>query len=56
MFCVVVDDFGVEYEGRDNAQHLIDGIASAYKMTTDWTGTAYCGLTLDWNYEHHTID
>jgi hypothetical protein len=31
-------------------------IASGYKMTTDWTGTSYCGLTLAWDYAKRTVD
>jgi hypothetical protein len=47
MFCLVVDDFGVQYVGKDHAQLL---------MTTDWTGASYCGLTLSWGYDKHTVD
>jgi hypothetical protein len=25
-------------------------------MSSDWNGTAYCGLTLDWNYQDRTVD
>ena len=25
-------------------------------MTTDWTGSLYCGLTLEWDYQNRTVD
>jgi hypothetical protein len=56
LFSVVVDDFGVQYVGRENAQHLADIIAAKYKMTTDWTGNLYVGITLQWDYIHRTVD
>jgi hypothetical protein len=27
-----------------------------YSIPSDWNGTAYCGLTLDWNYKNRTFD
>ena len=48
-FSLVVDDFGVKYEGRDNAQLLIISLEDLYKVTTDWDGELYIGITLKWN-------
>ena len=56
MFTLVVDDFGIKYIGKENAQHLIDTIRSQYTMTTDWSGELYCGLTLKWDYANRTVD
>ena len=56
MFCLVVDDFGVQYVGREHAEHLMSVIGQKYKYTEDWSGTSYCGLTLDWDYENRTVD
>jgi hypothetical protein len=56
LFSLVVDDFGVQYTGTEHAQHLVDVIAAKYKMTTDWTGSLYCGITLDWDYTARTVD
>jgi hypothetical protein len=44
------------HEGQENAKHLMDVITSVYKITTDWTGTAYCGLTFDCDYEKRTVN
>jgi hypothetical protein len=55
-FSLVVDDFGVKYVGREYAAHLMACIKKKYNILSDWNGTAYCGLTLDWNYKYHTVD
>jgi hypothetical protein len=55
-FSLVVDDFGIKYIGRDNAEHLIASIKKNYAISSDWTRSAYCGLTLDWDYTNGTVD
>jgi hypothetical protein len=45
---LVVDDFGVKYVGREHAEHLMECIKKNYTISSDWKGSAYCGLTLDW--------
>jgi hypothetical protein len=51
-----VDDFGVKYVGKENAQHLEQVLRQKYRITTDWTGSLYVGLTLQWNYKSRTVD
>jgi hypothetical protein len=55
-FSLVVDDFGVKYVGREHAEHLVTCINKNYNISSDLNGTAYCGLTLDWNYKNRTVD
>ncbi len=55
-FSFVVDDFGIKYVGKEHADHLIKCLKEKYKLTEDWTGNLYCGITLDWNYEARTLD
>ena len=56
-FCLIVDDFGVKYVGKEHAQHLIGVIESAgYEATLDWEGKVFCGLHLQWDYENGTVD
>ena len=38
MFTLCVDDFGVKYVNRINAEHLIAAIQAHYECTVDWTG------------------
>ena len=48
--CLCVDNFGIKYYSKDDAQHLLNAIGSNYQYTTDRAGENYCGLTLEWNY------
>ena len=49
-FCLVVDDFGVKYKNKDDANHLIAALQEKYEVTIDWTGHLFCGITLTWDY------
>ncbi|WP_281640541.1 Ty1/Copia family ribonuclease HI [Aurantimicrobium minutum] len=55
IFCLTVDDFGVLYVDRTDAEHLRDTLKQHYVVTEDWTGKNYCGLTLDWDYVNRTV-
>jgi hypothetical protein len=55
-FCLVVDDFGVKYVGKHNAEHLLAALQSEYAVTTDWGGTLYLGITFKWDYANGTVD
>jgi hypothetical protein len=55
-FSLVVDDFGVKYVGREDAEHLMECIKKNYNISSDWNGSAYCGLTLEWDYKNRTVD
>lgn len=55
-FCLTVDDFGVKYVGAHHAEHLFTTLRKLYTITTDWSGTKYCGLTLQWDYTARTCD
>jgi hypothetical protein len=53
---LVVDDFGIKYNGREKAEHLKASIEKNHEMSCDLTGSAYCGLKLDWDYSNKTAD
>jgi hypothetical protein len=55
-FSLVVDDFGVKYVGREHAEHLMACIKKNYNISSDWKGSAYCSLTLEWDYKNRTVD
>jgi hypothetical protein len=55
-FSLVVDDFGVKCVGREHAEHLMECIKKNYNISSDWNGSAYCGLTLEWDYKNRTVD
>jgi hypothetical protein len=56
VFCLVVDDFGIKYLTEDDAQHLQSCLESKYKITTDYEGTSFLGMTLKWDYVNRTVD
>ena len=55
-FCLCVDDFGIKYFAKNDAQHLLDTLGKTYKYSTDWTGSDFCGLHLQWNYSKGHVD
>ncbi len=55
QFALVVDDFGVKYVGEEHTQHLKNTLKQHYKLTCDWTGTQYIGITLDWDYNKRQV-
>ena len=56
IFCLCVDDFGIKYFNKDDANHLLTSLQKHYTISTDWQGTNYCGLTIKWNYPAQYVD
>jgi hypothetical protein len=56
VFALCVDDFGIKYTHINHAHHFINTLQKYYKMSTDWAGTNYCGLHLQWNYSKRFVD
>jgi hypothetical protein len=50
QFTLVVNDFGVKSVGEEHAQHLKNALKEHNKLTCNWTGKRYIGITLDWDY------
>ena len=55
-FTLCVDDFGVKYFSKDDANHLINAVKDHYEVTTDWKGQLYIGMDLDWHYDKGYVD
>ena len=51
----MVDDFGIKYVGKEHDLHLKVTLERDYKVTNDWTGNRYIGITLDWDYERRQV-
>lgn len=56
QFTLTVDNFGVTYVEKHNAQHLIDALRRNYDVEEDWNGELYCGITLKWDYSQRHVD
>jgi hypothetical protein len=54
--CLCVDDFGVKYFTKADADHLLDSLRKHYKISVDMAGTDYCGLSIKWNYAKKYVD
>jgi hypothetical protein len=54
-FSLAVDNFGIKYVGKEHADHLIKCLKEKYKLTEDWTGDLYCGISLKWDYVARTL-
>ena len=55
-FCLCVDDFGIKYVSKKDADYLLTALRSVYDITVDLKGDLFCGLTLEWNYKHGYVD
>ena len=57
QFSLVVDDFGVKYNDKADADFLISILQTKYELTIDWEGKLYLGMTIDLNRSNkeHTI-
>ena len=54
--CLCVDDFGVKYFTKDDANHLLDSLKMHYAFLTYCEGRNYLGLTIYWNYSKEYVD
>ena len=43
-FCLCVDDFGIKYHSKEDAEHLIQSLQKHYDVTIDYAGKDFCGL------------
>ena len=50
-FFFIVDDFGVEYVGKQHADHLATILKKYQNITEDCEGKKYAGIDLNWDYD-----
>ena len=55
MFCLTLDDFGIEYVGKHHAKYLLSTLQEHYTVTTGWEGKKYTGIDIEWNHKYHTF-
>lgn len=56
QFVLIVDDFGVEYVGKQHADHLLSVLNKFYKMSEDWEGKKIAGIDITWDYAEKHAD
>jgi hypothetical protein len=55
MFSLVVDDFAIQYVGKDHTNHLLNLLHKDCKaVSVDWKVALYCGITCRWGYKAYT--
>jgi hypothetical protein len=55
-FSLVVDNFCIKYINHNAAIHLLTALEEIYTVTTDWTGSLFLAMTLNWEYIRSTVD
>ena len=53
---LIVDDFAVEYVGKQHAQHLADTLKQYHTISEDWEARKFAGINLKWNYARNHKD
>ena len=54
--CLCVDDFGVKYFNKDDADHFLESLKKDYTISTDLEGRNFLRLKIDWNYKEEYVD
>ena len=50
QFCLLVDDFVIEYVSGRHIHPLREVLKQHYDITEDWAGTKFSGIDIEWNY------
>ena len=50
----MVDDFGVKYTKKEDAEHLLKTIQTRYECKASWDPDYYLSITLEWDYNKRT--
>jgi hypothetical protein len=53
-FVLVVDDFGIKYKTKEDAEHLL-ATSSLRAIKVDWSGSKYVGFTVQYDKTARTI-
>ena len=55
-FTLVVENFGIKYRHKKDADHLISALKAKYEVTQYCTGGIYCGIKLKWYYKKRQLE
>jgi hypothetical protein len=50
QFCLIVDDFGVEYVVIEHFNHLLDVLKKYHGVQFNIEGTKFAGINIKWDY------
>ena len=54
MFCIMVDNFGVKYVGKQHSDHLATVLKKYHNIEEDLTVKKYAGIEITWEYNNRT--
>ena len=54
LFCLIIDNFGIEYVDKHHDDHLHDILLEHYKITQYWSGSQFASIALTWDYSNRT--
>jgi hypothetical protein len=53
--CLIVDDFGIKYTDKADADHFLAAVAELYPLKIDWRGHNYIGFQIDFDRPNRTV-
>ena len=57
QFALVVENFGIKYENKQDAQDLINALESNYEaVSVDCDRELFCDIKLKWDCHNRTVD
>jgi len=54
MFVLFLDNFGVKYICKADADHLHQALQQLFTVATDWTGSKFACINIQWDYLKQT--
>jgi hypothetical protein len=50
QFCLIVDDFGIEFVGLKHFTYLLDILKKFHGIQYNMAGNKFAGMDIKWNY------
>jgi hypothetical protein len=50
QFCLIVDNFGVEYVGIEHSNHLLMRLKKYHQIQTNMAGNKIAGINIQWDF------
>ena len=52
---LIVDDFGIEYVRKQDADHWASVLKNRHDISQYWEGKKFAGIDLDWDYAKNIV-
>ena len=54
-FVLIVDDFGIRYRNKADAEHLLTALRDLYPLKVNWAGDKFIGYTIRWDRPNNRV-